>query len=125
MKIAIKFFEKVFKGEDSKDVYLKACKWIAKNVISTVEIGETFWRIEKERDTDLPTFKLELYAMLDANETGEKFCIKCKEFHRSFFINQDFNCSRCNMKTYKNELEDKLSIKKQWRKERLKYILEK
>lgn len=125
MKIAIKFFEKEFKSEESKNAYLKACKWVAKNIISKVEIGETFWNINKVENASLPTFKLELYCMLDESEFRQGFCDKCQQFHKAFYINQFYNCNRCNMKTYTEYAESKLIIKKTYRKERLDYILNK
>lgn len=122
LKVTVKFFEKLFTGETSKDAYLNACKWVAKHVVSKVEIGETFWKTEKI-EADLPTFKLELHAMLDAEESTKGFCDKCQEFHRSFYINQQFNCDKCNYTAFKKQVGQKLIIKKDWRLERLNAIL--
>lgn len=124
MKIAIKFFEKSFVDEVSKNAYMKACKWVAKYIISKVEIGETFWNITKVEKANSPTFKLELYAMLDDTDFENGFCNRCQEFHKSFFINQQFNCNKCNMKAYQNQIKQKLDTKKGYRMERLKYLLE-
>ena len=125
MNIAIKFYERNFEAENSKNAYLKACKWAATNVVNKVEIGDTFWRIMKVKDANLPTFKIELFCLLDEKASREEFCEKCKEFHRSFFINQFYNCNSCNMRSYTECLKSRLKIKKQYRKERIRYILEK
>ena len=125
MDISVKFFEKNFSSEHSKDAYLKACKWLAKYIISKVEIGETFWKIDRLPDTDLPTFKLELHAMLKETDFRKAFCDTCKSFHSSFYLNQQYNCDRCNMTSYYKQAEKKLEIKRQYRVERLKYIMEK
>lgn len=121
----IKFFEKQFSDENSKDAYLKACKWVVKYIISKVEIGETFWNITKVNDADLPTFNLALYAALNPDEVNSSFCDRCKEFHKSFYINQQYNCNTCNYTAFKKQMEQKLNIKKNYRKKRLRYILDK
>lgn len=125
MKLVVKFYQRDFSGEGSKTTYLEACKWVAKNVISKeVEIGgDTFWRIKKVKDADLPTFRLELYAMLDSEESTKGFCNRCQEFHKAFYLNQQYNCDACNYTAFKKQMEQKLQIKKAWRKERLSYIL--
>jgi uncharacterized paraquat-inducible protein A len=124
MKIAIKFFEKEFTDEDSKQAYLNACKWVAQNIISKVEISDTMWKIEKKPKASYPTFQLELYCMLNDTEGEKGFCTRCKELHCSFFVNEEYNCNRCNMKAYLRQAEDKLRIKKQYRKELLNNILD-
>ena len=124
MQNAIKFFSKTFTGETTKEAYLKASNWVGKFIFSKVEIGETFWKIEKI-NTNFPTVKLELYAMLDPSETEKSFCNRCQEFHKSFYINQDYNCNACRMQAYNKNVKDKLNIKRGFRQERLRYLLEK
>ena len=110
-----KFYEREFKAKDSKDAYLKACKFVASNVVSKgskVEASKVTWdiaRIEKEED-DLPTFRLTLYYKFDDTQFMEQTCNACKEFHKSFFINENFNCSRCNKVGYEKNIEQKLMI---------------
>lgn len=127
MKIAEKFFSKEFTAVKSKDAYLKACKWVANNVVNKItDIGETFWKIEKivEEDTKT-TFRLELYCLLDTKEEVDKFCANCKSMHKAFFINENYNCNRCNMKAYVDRMRIKLDVKKEYRIERLNYLLKK
>ena len=127
MKAATIFFSKEFSASESKDAYLKACRWVANNVVSkTTDIGETFWKIEKVLSTESKTtFKLELYCTIDMKEETKKFCERCKSFHKSFFINENYNCSRCYMMASSEGTKTKLKNKKQYRKERMNYILEK
>lgn len=124
MKIADKFFMKEFKADTNKDAYLKACKWAGKYIIGKVEIGETFLRYEKVEDASLPTIRLELYCVLEEGELRKNFCNRCEEFHKAFYINQFYNCDRCNVRTYLEDNERKLKIKKNYRKERLEYLME-
>lgn len=109
-----KFYERRFKAESSKDAYLKACKFVASNVISAsskVEATKVSWDINKvEDESGLPTFLLTLYYKFDDTEFMKKTCEACKQFHKSFFINEDFNCSRCNKVGYEKNVQQKLSI---------------
>lgn len=127
MQTFILFYERDFVHKTKyKAAYLKACKWIAKNIMSKqVEIGETYWKIEKVADTDCPTCHLELYAALDTKDTERIFCDACKDFHCKFYINEEYNCNSCKMKAFKKQHESKLKTKQQYRKERLNIVLDK
>jgi len=126
MKYAAPFFTKRFSAETKKEAYMSLAKWVATNVVSNQdEIGETFWNAAEDKDANLPTYKLTLFCMLDETERKNKFCNICKTYHKSFFINQDYNCSKCNMISYVARLEEGLSIKKSYRKERLKFLMNK
>ncbi len=123
MLISMKFFEKLFKGENYKEAYTKSTKWIANNVLK-VEIKDVTFKISKITDKDdLPTIKLELFAGLDSNELKNHRCTVCKEFHKSFYINQEYNCNACKMKGYLDEAEQKLNIKKNYTKGILRDII--
>lgn len=110
-----KFYEREFKSENSKNAYLKACKFVASNIISEgskVEASKITWdviRVKKE-DDDLPTFRLTLYYKFDDTDFMEQTCNACKQFHKSFFINENFNCNRCNKVGYEKNVEQKLMI---------------
>ena len=126
MKISIPYFAKKFTAESKKEAYIAVMKWMANNVISSQdEVSETQFSIIEEKGYDLPTYKLTLFCMLDENEHKNKFCDICKKYHKSFFINQDYNCSKCNMVTYRARVEETLMVKRSYRKERLKYKLNK
>lgn len=123
MKVSVQFHRQDFIGTSTKEAYLEACKWVAKNVVSNeVEIGETFWRITRQ-DADSPTVRLELHALLDAGDSFTSFCGKCKEFHSLFYLNQQFNCDTCTHATFKQLMESKLKTKQHYRKEKLGHFL--
>lgn len=109
-----KFFEKRFRAENSKEAYLKACKFVASNIISEksrVEDTKVVWDVIKVSDeSDLPTFQLSLYFKFDDTEFMQQTCRACKEFHKSFFINENFNCERCNKVGYEKNIQQKLLI---------------
>lgn len=118
-----KFYERKFVAKDSKNAYLKACKFVASNVISKaskVEATKVTWDVipvESSGDNDLPTFMLTLYVKFDDSEFMKMTCERCKEFHKSFFVNENFNCDRCNKVSYEKHLEQKLDIMTGWFKE--------
>lgn len=107
-----KFYEREFKNTDPKKAYLKASKFVASNIISKaseVEVSKVTWNIDRV-EGDLPTFRLTLYYKFDDTEFMKQTCEACKQFHKSFFINENFNCSRCNKVGYEKNIEQKLLI---------------
>lgn len=120
MEIITKFFAKEFSDETKKQAYLKACIWVAENIINGDEISDVYWHVVRIKNTDLPSFRLELFVMLDEKNFRHSTCERCKEFHSLFYMNQQFNCDACNMTAYLKQSESKLAIKKQFAKERLR-----
>ena len=105
-----KFYEREFKAEDSKNAYLKACKFVASNIISKgskVEVSKVTWDVVRV-EGDLPTFRLTLYYKFDDTDFMKQSCDACKEFHKSFFINENYNCNRCNKVGYEKNIEQRL-----------------
>ena len=108
-------YSRKFKAEDSKRAYLKACKFIASTILSEkskVEASKVVWDVHKEEDDgdDLPTFLLTIYFKFDDTVFKSQTCQACKEFHKSFYINTDFNCSRCNKIGYEKNVQGKLLV---------------
>ena len=126
MKISKKYFEKLFKSPDPKEAYLKACKWLANNILNKNELNESYYNISKvEQSDDITVFKLELYCMLESTEVTNRFCNTCKESHRSFYRNSKPNCFSCNMITYKDRLTESINIKSSYRKQKIEFLMEK
>lgn len=123
MKYIEKFYERKFIAEDTKTAYLKACKFVASNIVSEgskVEAEKVTWKVEKVKSDDgLPTFMLTLFYTFDDVEFMEKTCNACKEFHKSFFINENFNCDRCNKVGYAKNIQNKLLIGSEYFKKKL------
>ena len=117
MKLTVKFFQAIFTGEDTKTAYLECCRWLAENIIGKVkvEMGEILHSVTRVKDADLPTFKLELYSTLEESDFRKDFCASCKEYHKTFFLNQQYNCDACNMTAYRLQIEGKLRILKGYR----------
>ena len=107
-------YSRQFKAEGSKEAYLKACKFVASTVLSEkskVEASKVVWDVKrvKKEEEGLPTFLLTLYFKFDDTVFKSQTCQACKEFHRSFYVNTDFNCSRCNKIGYEKNVQSKLT----------------
>ena len=124
MKYIHEFYKQTFKAEDSKNAYMKACKFVANNIISDkskVEASKVTWAVQriKVEDGGLPTFQLTLYYTFDDTEFMKQTCDACKQFHKSFFINENFNCNRCNKVGYEQNVTQKLMIGSEYFKKML------
>ena len=117
------FYEREFKAKKSKDAYLKACKFVASNIISAsskVEVSKVTWDVVRvSNDDDLPTFRLTLYYKFDDTQFMKQTCEACKEFHQSFFINENYNCNRCNKVGYEKNVDQKLMIGSEYLRKQL------
>lgn len=120
MKIAINILTKEFSDKDSKAAYLKACGWMAKHVVGKVETApDMLFNITKKKDASLPTFILEVSTEMDFTEHKESFCGACKEFANSFFMNKSVDCNSCKYNAFTKQVEQRLMIKREFKKERM------
>lgn len=116
MRYVQPFYQRDFSSEEPKDAFLKANEFIAKNILSKsskVEVEKVTWTIRRHDNTEqksLPTFRLTIFYMFDDTEFMQSTCEACKQFHKSFFINENFNCSRCNKVGYEKNVKQKLDI---------------
>lgn len=105
------FFKKKFSAETMKTAYMDACKWYATNVLSKDELHNVQIEFEKNSKGEFPTVVIHLFAVLSENELRDRFCKLCREAHSSFFMNQNFNCNRCEAKAYQQRTDDMLRVK--------------
>ncbi len=130
MKIVQKFHEELFWAKESKKAYLRACRWIAENVVGKLEeIGETTYKIiktkyKKDEETKYPAFVVELYCTINEKELRTDYCNLCKSFHRSVFISTNFDCSKCNLIGYMERVEGKVKIIQKRKKQKIDYLLD-
>lgn len=110
MNVTFKIQSFTFTGQTEQEAYLNGCKKLAKWMASkkhsniTVKIN----RIKAE----LPTFEFVLYTNIDASVEQKEFCKACKEFHCSFYVNEEYNCDRCNLKAYLKRLQQRGNVSK-------------
>jgi hypothetical protein len=111
MKMIVKVSEQTFTRENKKDALIAATKWVASTVLSSssnVEASRFTWNTQlSESDDGLPTCTLILYTILDDTELSNQRCKACKEFHKSFYINDETNCNLCKQKAYREFINEK------------------
>ena len=106
---ASKLYQKVFHGNISKDTYLKACGWLAKNVISDEQINSNVtYSIEKGYDEESGTYlyTVTLFAKLNKEEIENRHCSICKELNGSFLMNEEIKCDWCKLKAFFRREDD-------------------
>ena len=106
----------VVAADSKKDAYIKGFKKAAKYVASP-KYKNISCKIEAIDDA---SFLFELYVNLDIGEELSHFCKMCKTYHSSFFVNEDYNCSRCNLKTFMERTKKKVVVSKKFYEEKMK-----
>lgn len=111
MLISEKVKEKVFHGTNTKEAYLKACKWYATNFISISEnknLSCTFEKV-KCKNSMVCSIKLTVYVMFDENEVLQKNCEICNEANKLFYIRGNKNkCDSCKVNPYRERMKERL-----------------
>lgn len=100
-------FKKEFSNKVSKQAYLNACVWLAKNVYGKSDYAERITvKIEKKdvKKTKVPTFVVSLYVTINENELKNDFCQKCQQLHTLFYCVDKVNCEECKMASYRKQL---------------------
>lgn len=118
MFLSIKVKSYVIQASSAKEAYLKGCKNLA-NVIASKKYPNLSFKVERPKDNS-STFIFNVYTNVELGPAQKEFCKTCKEFHCQFYINEDWNCSRCNMKAFLKIMEDKAKISRGFYKDRLK-----
>lgn len=103
-------FTKCFTNKVSKEAYLQACKWLAKNVYSKPDISKYITvKIEKVKNKKQEsTFKISLFVVIDENEVFESYCKKCKHLHTLLYSVDKPKCDECKLKAYKRNLSGQI-----------------
>lgn len=84
---ASKLYQKVFRGNKSKDTYLKACGWLAQNVVSDQQINNNVtYTIEKGYDDEsgVYLYTVTLFAKLNKEDIKNRHCGICRELMVAF-----------------------------------------
>ncbi len=115
MLLTYKIRSYIFSAENEKDAYLKGCKKLAKYMASKKYSNLSF-KIERSGKN---TFIFSIFANIDLKTDKEKFCSLCKEYHCSFFVNEEYNCSRCNLRSFFEREHEKMKVSKSYFKKKL------
>ena len=104
-------FTKTFKHEVSKQAYLNACKWLARNVYGNVELAKhVVVSIDKEPG-QFPAFTVTVYVKENEDEVRKNFCKHCRTLHTMFFSIDGMNCNECKANAYFKQLDQQTSGK--------------
>ena len=118
MFLSVKVKSYIIQANSEKEAYLKGCKSLA-NVMASKKYSNLSFKIERPKDLT-NSFVFTIYTNIELRSLQKDFCKVCKEFHCQFYINEDWNCSRCNMKSFLVRAEEKAKISKGYYKDRLK-----
>lgn len=116
MNLSAKVKSFVIKADTEKEAYIKGCKQLARFMASKKYTNLTF-KIER---TEIPNeFIFTMYTNIDLSEEQRKFCQLCKEYHCSFYVNEEYNCSRCNLKNFLSRARSRTEISKNFYKKEM------
>ena len=116
MHLSNKLCSFVVSADDKKEAYIKGFKRAAKYIASP-NYRNISCKIESLDDT---SFLFSLYVNIDISEELSHFCKMCKIYHSSFFVNEDYNCSRCNLRTFIDRSAKKANVSKKFYEEKMK-----
>lgn len=113
------FFEKSFKDSslEIKKSYLKACKWVAKNILANNKVKNVF--VEYEINKLKCEVIVKLHCSIDSEIERQNYCKMCKELHNKVFENSFHNCNSCNLISLNKRQKKRLQIRKEYCKENI------
>lgn len=121
MTFSLKVKSFIFQAETEQEAYIKGCKKLAKYIASKKYKNVSF---KVERVNEQNTFAFIMFADIDVNVEQRQYCKMCKEIHCSFFVNEEYNCSRCNLKNFLKRLQQKGNVSKAFYKSMMKDLPE-
>ena len=116
MLYTIKLLSKEIKATSYKEAYMIGTRIALEMKTKTPDI---LWDLAKNESSEVKIVTLNVYLVLDSSKTKEIHCNACKEFHKSFFINQEYNCHTCKLNAYSNRIKSELKTKKYYYKKKL------
>lgn len=108
MKMTVKVASYIYTSDSCEQAYINGCKDLCKS------IKDPKISINIEKMDDGKSVKFNVFVSLNANESISNFCKVCKEFHCSFYINEEYNCARCNLKSFMKRMKQQLNTSKSY-----------
>ena len=118
MFLTLKVCSFTVEAETEKEAYLRGCKKMAK-LVASKKYKHTSSKIERVPDCE-NKFLFTIFTNIDLGPEYKNFCNMCKEMHCSFYINEEYNCSRCNLKAFMERVEQKARVSKNYYKNEFK-----
>lgn len=116
MNLTAKVKSFVINAGSEKEAYIKGCKQLAKFMASKKYKNLTF-KIERTEVEN--EFIFTMYTNIDLSEEQRKFCKLCKEYHCSFYVNEEYNCARCNLRTFLSRARSLAEVSKNYYKKEM------
>lgn len=116
MLLTLKVKSFLVKSDNEKEAYIDGCKKYAKYIASSKYKN---LMLKVDRTSVKGEFVFTIFTNVELSGDQKNFCKMCKEIHSSFFVNEEYNCNRCNLKTFLLREEQKLRISKQFYKEKM------
>lgn len=107
-----------FTGISYEKAYLNGCKKLAK-VMLNPHLTINVEKLDLEQTNNVPVVRFTIYTNIDMGAIQREYCKICKEFHCSFYINEEYNCARCNLKAYLKRLKHASNISKGFEKRKI------
>ena len=104
-------------AETEKEAYIKGCKKMAPYVASK-KYKLISYKIERIPGRE-NAFEFTLFTNMDLGSDMRDFCKMCKEMHCAFYINEEYNCARCNLKTFMEREQQKARVSKSFYKKEI------
>ncbi len=106
MVIGEQIIKKEFVGKTKKAAYLKACKYVAQNVISVNNCKNILYKIVKDDNKMSTKVFLYVYAVVDEQEIKQKNCDVCMEVNSLFYMKaRKHQCESCKILPYRERIK--------------------
>lgn len=116
MNLCLKVKSFYISAGSEKEAYLKGCKQLAKYLASKKYKNLSF-KIERTKEEN--GFIFTIFSNLDLGKEQRDFCKVCREFHCNFYVNEEYNCNRCNLKSFLVRAEQKARVSKNFYNKRI------
>lgn len=111
---------KVF-GTNFENAFFKSNNKIKKLLDLKTDVSFFTFKVSKidEKENSL---KWDIYINISTDKDDESFCKACKEFHSSFYVNDQYSCNSCKFNSYKKRIKEKERNIKKIYKNKLKNL---
>lgn len=117
MFFAIKIKEGTIEADTKNEAIQKGFKEYAKYMASPKYSNVTFSIKKIPSSNNIYVFTV--YTNIDAKAFQKEFCKTCKYFHTSFYINEEYGCNRCNLKSYLKQITRASKISRNYYKRKM------
>lgn len=105
MLVGEQIIKKEFIGKTKKAAYLKACKYVAQNIIGVNNCNNITYKIVKDEKM-VTKVVLYVYVMVDEQEIKKKNCDVCMEVNSLFYMKaRKHQCESCKILPYRERIK--------------------